>query len=198
MKTVNSWKNKCKQRKNRLDKYVIIKKTEYMECGPQINWAISIDGKDLKKATGFKNLGSVISSDGDTLLDSQTQVNAAWMKWRQVSGVLCDQTNAHLNESQDLQDRGSPLWIGTYEDGRKRMSIAPIVEKMEEGWLRWYGHRWSDEGSVARTALRLNPHKDYRIPKTCHSYSFEWGKIQRFMWPLNRRKPHLLNERANC
>ncbi len=83
-----------------------------MECGPQINWAISIDGKDLKKATGFKNLWSVISSDGDTLLDSQTQVNATWMKWRQVSGVLCDQTNDHLNESQDLQDHGSPLWIG--------------------------------------------------------------------------------------
>ncbi len=39
--------------------------------------------------------------------------------------------------------------------------------------------------------------KDYRIPKTCHSCSFEWGKMQRLIWPLNRRKPRLLNERAN-
>ncbi len=39
--------------------------------------------------------------------------------------------------------------------------------------------------------------KDYRIPKTCHSYSFERGKMQRSIWPLNRRKPRLLSERAN-
>ncbi len=39
--------------------------------------------------------------------------------------------------------------------------------------------------------------KDYRIPKTCHSYSFEWGKMQRSIFMINHRKPRLLNERAN-
>ncbi len=39
--------------------------------------------------------------------------------------------------------------------------------------------------------------KDYRIHKTSVWYSFEWGKMQRLIWLLNRRKPHLLNERAN-
>ncbi len=28
--------------------------------------------------------------------------------------------------------------------------------------------------------------KDYRTPKTCHSYSSEWGKMHRLTWPLNR------------
>ncbi len=36
-----------------------------------------------------------------------------------------------------------------------------------------------------------------KTSKTCHLYSFEWGKMQRLIWPLNRRKPRLLNERAN-
>ncbi len=39
---------------------------------------------------------------------------------------------------------------------------------------------------------KYNSHKDYRIPKTCHWYSFEWGKMQRSIWPLYRRKPQSL------
>ncbi|XP_016378366.1 uncharacterized protein LOC107716427 [Sinocyclocheilus rhinocerous] len=78
--------DQMQQWKTRLDKYGLwlnIKKTEYMECGPQTNGTISIDGKDLKAATNFKYLGSVISSDGDTLPDARTRVNATWMKWDQ-------------------------------------------------------------------------------------------------------------------
>ncbi len=50
---------------------------------------------------------------------------------------------------------------------------------------------WGSVGS-------LHWRKDYRIPKTCHWYSFEWGGMQCLIWPLNRRKPRLLTERANC
>ncbi len=28
-------------------------------------------------------------------------------------------------------------------------------------------------------ASNMHATKDYRIPKTCHSYIFEWGKMQR-------------------
>ncbi len=41
-----------------------------------------------------------------------------------------------------------------------------------------------------------NNTKDYGIPKTYPSYSFEWGKMQCFIL-LNHMKPRLLNERAN-
>ncbi len=46
--------------------------------------------------------------------------------------------------------------------------------------------------------IDVNDAKDYRIPKMCHSYSFEWGTMQHFIWPLNRRKPRFLNQSDAC
>ncbi|XP_039627278.1 uncharacterized protein LOC120540503 [Polypterus senegalus] len=44
------------------------------------------------------------------------------------------------------------------EDVRKRLGIAPIMEKMREARLRWYGHVvCADDNSVAKTAMRLDP-----------------------------------------
>lgn len=63
---------------------------EYRECGTQTGDTVSIGGEELKKGEQFKYLGSLICSDGDTLPDARTRVNTAWMKWRQVTGILCD------------------------------------------------------------------------------------------------------------
>ena len=49
-------------------------------------------------------------------------------------------------------------------DVRRRLGVAPIVAKMREGRLRWYGHVVrSEEHSVARTAMHLDP--DGRRPR---------------------------------
>lgn len=79
--------------KTRLDKYGMrlnIKKAAYMEYGPQTNGAISIDSKDLKKATNFKYLGSCISSDGDTLQDTRTQSQRHLDEMAPSRRLLCD------------------------------------------------------------------------------------------------------------
>ncbi len=65
---INNCKTKCR------NKRTVWASTEYFR--PQTNRAIRIDGKDLKTATIFKYLGSVISSDR--------------MKWRWVTSVLSD------------------------------------------------------------------------------------------------------------
>ncbi len=78
---------------NRLDEYGLhlnTEKTEYMEWGLQTNETIYIDGVDLKKVQQFKYLCSVICSDGESLLAAPAHVHAAWMKWRQVTGVICN------------------------------------------------------------------------------------------------------------
>ncbi len=67
-----------------------IKKNEYMECRPQIDGTIRVTGQPLNKVTEFKYLGSLIRSDGDSLPDARARVNTAWLKWRQVTGILCD------------------------------------------------------------------------------------------------------------
>ncbi|ROL54701.1 RNA-directed DNA polymerase from mobile element jockey [Anabarilius grahami] len=80
--------------KDRLGEYGLllnIKKTEYLEGGPQTNGTISIDNEELKKTEEFRYLGSVISHDGSVTADVRARIQAAWIKWRKVTGVLCDQ-----------------------------------------------------------------------------------------------------------
>ncbi|KAL7837307.1 hypothetical protein SRHO_G00270180 [Serrasalmus rhombeus] len=67
-----------------------IKKMEHLECGPQTDGTISVDGQPLNKVNHFKYLWSVVTSDCDTLPDVRARINAAWMKWQQVTGVLFD------------------------------------------------------------------------------------------------------------
>ncbi len=77
-----------------------IKKTENMECGPQIDGTIRVTGQPLNKVTEFKYLGSLIRGDG----------------------------------------------------------VAPIVDKMREDRLRWYGHIIrSGDDTVAKIAYNLSP-----------------------------------------
>jgi hypothetical protein len=67
-----------------------IEKTEYLECGPQTNGTIVIDGKDLKKVDNFKYLGTVINNAGESSNAVRARIKSAWAKWRQVTGILCD------------------------------------------------------------------------------------------------------------
>uniref|UniRef100_W5MGS8 Reverse transcriptase domain-containing protein n=1 Tax=Lepisosteus oculatus TaxID=7918 RepID=W5MGS8_LEPOC len=162
------------------------KQTEYMECSPQTDGTISINGEDLKKVKQFKYLGSNISSDSDTLPDARARVNAAWMKWRQVTtGVLCNRrmpirkAKVYKTVVHPVTLYGSECWPASSRHKeirmirwclgvtrfdhvlnyivRRRMGVAPITEKMREGRLRWYGHVMrSGEHTVARTAMRLS------------------------------------------
>uniref|UniRef100_W5NK01 ribonuclease H n=1 Tax=Lepisosteus oculatus TaxID=7918 RepID=W5NK01_LEPOC len=146
------------------------KKTEYMECGPQTVGTTNISGEDLKKVTQFKYFGSIISSDGDTLPDARALVNAAWMKRRQVTGVLCDrqmpirlQAKVYKTVIRPVALYGSECWPATSRHkqalhvmkmrmirwclGLTRFDhvlnddvMAPIMVKMREGRLRWYGN----------------------------------------------------------
>lgn len=112
-----------------------IKKTEYMECGTQGDETINIDGKDLKKTTQFKYLGSTIISDGDTLPDARSRVNAAWTKWRQVTGVLCDRrmpnrlkTKVYKTVVRPVALYGSECWptISKHEQALHTMEIRML------------------------------------------------------------------------
>lgn len=183
------WKNRLAEFGMRLN----TKKTEYLELDPQTDGTITIDGEPLKKTSTFKYLGSTLTSDGNIDVDVRTRINAAWMKWRTVTGVLCDRRMPDRLKSKIYKSvvrpvalYGSECWpaaarheqaLNTMEmrmlrwsigltrwdrvtnvDVRKRLGVAPIVEKMRETRLRWYGHVMrSDEDSIARTALRYDP-----------------------------------------
>jgi len=60
------------------------------DYGSSSDGTANIGDTNMKKVTDFKCLGSTISSDGDISLEIRARIKAAWLKWRQVTGFLCD------------------------------------------------------------------------------------------------------------
>ncbi|EYB84164.1 hypothetical protein Y032_0322g2450 [Ancylostoma ceylanicum] len=83
---VQVWKAWLEQYGMRLN----IKKTEYAECGGQTPGTVFVDDAELPKVSAFKYLGSHISADASTTVEAEYRANAAWNKWRHVTGVMCD------------------------------------------------------------------------------------------------------------
>ncbi|EYC10962.1 hypothetical protein Y032_0053g2394 [Ancylostoma ceylanicum] len=48
---------------------------------------IQVDENDLRRTDYFTYLGSTLSADGNLVV---ARANAAWLKWRSMTGVLCD------------------------------------------------------------------------------------------------------------
>ncbi|KAK6733746.1 hypothetical protein RB195_017482 [Necator americanus] len=86
-KQVQSWKDRLHKYGLRLN----TSKTECKECGPRIeDGSIRVDGTELNKVNCFKYLGFKVTSTGDIDQEGRECVNAAWMKWKMATGVLCD------------------------------------------------------------------------------------------------------------
>ena len=51
---------------------------------------LKLQGEKIKRAKNFKYLGSTVSNDGRREEEVRKRIQAGWMSWRKVSGVLCD------------------------------------------------------------------------------------------------------------
>ena len=51
---------------------------------------MSLDGHVVSKKNAFRYLGSMLQKDGDIDADVCHMIKAGWLKWRQLSGILCD------------------------------------------------------------------------------------------------------------
>ena len=70
-------------------------KTEYMKCKfnkrqTNDNLEVKIGEHIIPKVSSFRYLGSIIQSNGEIDRDVTHMIQAGWMKWRNVSGVICD------------------------------------------------------------------------------------------------------------
>uniref|UniRef100_A0A7I4Y4S3 Reverse transcriptase domain-containing protein n=1 Tax=Haemonchus contortus TaxID=6289 RepID=A0A7I4Y4S3_HAECO len=169
-----------------------VKKTEYLTTDSSEPGSIKINGTELTRTTTFKYHGSALASDGSLGFETNSRVNAAWLKWRSMTGVLCDKNIPERLKSKIYRTvirpvaiYGAECWLTTKEvearlsametkmlrwtagvtrldrisnDAiRERFGVAPIVDKMREAGLRWYGHVLrADEGSVRKIGLNLD------------------------------------------
>ncbi len=70
-------------------------KTAYMSCNdydnnPRNYEEIQLGDDKLNTVTTFKYLGSIFDSNGGAERDINNRTKLAWMKWKQLTGVLCD------------------------------------------------------------------------------------------------------------
>ena len=66
-------------------------KTEYLRVGSVDDGEeLKLQEEKVKRAKTFKYLGSTVSSDERCEEEVRRKIQAGWMSWRKVSGVLCD------------------------------------------------------------------------------------------------------------
>ena len=64
-------------------------KTEYLKAGGVDDGEeLKLQEESVKRAKNFKYLGSTVSSEG--ICEEVKRIQAEWMSWKKVSGVLCD------------------------------------------------------------------------------------------------------------
>ena len=81
------WRNPLERR----DLKVSRSKTEYLRVkGVDDGEELKLQGEKVKRARNFKYLGSTVSSDRRCEEEIRRRIQARWMSWRKVSGVLCD------------------------------------------------------------------------------------------------------------
>ncbi len=100
-------------------------------------WHIYIDGQELKTTTKFKYLGYLVKSDSDTISDAWARITAAWLKWRQVTGVLCDKKMPEYLKAKVYKTvvRAVALYGAEFWPTTKKHELA--LHAMEMKMLRW-------------------------------------------------------------
>ena len=64
-------------------------KIEYLRVGDVNDGEeLKLQGEKVKRAKNFKYLGSTVNSDGRCEEEIRKRIQAEWMSWRKVSGVL--------------------------------------------------------------------------------------------------------------
>ncbi|VDP09237.1 unnamed protein product, partial [Heligmosomoides polygyrus] len=127
---------------------------------------------NLPPALVFMYLGSAVASDGSALVEVNSRRNAAWFKWRSLTGVLCDKKIPERPKSKiysavvrPVAIYGAECWPVTKEIERRlsvmetkmlRFGVTPIFEKMFEARLQCYGHVLrAEDDTIQKTGLNL-------------------------------------------
>lgn len=129
---VQTWSDRFSQFGLRLN----ITKTEYMETVPSPD-SIKVNDEDLTKTSMFRYLGSHLQSNGDIDGDVRARVNGAWMRWREVTGVLCDRKMPIRLKSKIYRTVVRPVALYGTESWPTTRTTEQRLHAMEMRMVRW-------------------------------------------------------------
>lgn len=115
-------------------------KTELLVCNfashaDQPN--IHLDRNPIKRVDSFKYLGSVICSTGGIDADVSHRVNAAWMKWRSLTGVMCDRRMPVQTKGKVYKTAIRPTMLYSSECWASKRTHEQKLHTAEMRMLRW-------------------------------------------------------------
>uniref|UniRef100_A0A7I4YQG6 Reverse transcriptase domain-containing protein n=1 Tax=Haemonchus contortus TaxID=6289 RepID=A0A7I4YQG6_HAECO len=80
-----------------------VKKTEYLTTDSSELDSTKINGTELTRTTTFKYLGLAIASDGSLGFDTNSRVNAAWLKWRSMTAYSAIRTSLSVSNPRSTE-----------------------------------------------------------------------------------------------
>ena len=93
-------------------------KTDYLKAGDvDDRKELKLKGEKLKRAINFKYLGTTVSSDGRCEKEVRRRIQAGWMNWKKVFGVLCDRKLSARVKGKMYQNVIRPAMLYGMEGG---------------------------------------------------------------------------------
>ncbi|EYB84458.1 hypothetical protein Y032_0316g2295 [Ancylostoma ceylanicum] len=148
-----------------------VTKTEYLTTEVNQIGTISVGGTGLPRTEAFKYLGSTVSFDGCLSHEVTARIHATWLKWRSLTGVLCntnipDRLKSNLHPTRraicdrvmacNKRSRASPKRHGNEDvalDGRS-YSVRPYLQRRHSAQVR---HRHDGRQAPRGTSLMVRP-----------------------------------------
>jgi hypothetical protein len=154
------------------------KKTEYLSFNEANKKSISMQGYELKKVTNFKYLGSTLSEDGEIDLEVEKRIQAGWMRWKSLSGVLCDKRISTKVKGKVFKVAVRPAMTYSAETWAIKKTQEMKMNVAEMKMLRFAcGHTRMDK--IENKDIR-NKTKVTEMHRKIHEKRLRWyGHIQR-------------------
>ncbi|XP_064074433.1 uncharacterized protein LOC135193915 [Vanessa tameamea] len=118
-------------------------KTEYMFCdfgGLSGLEAIALDGVALPVCSDFRYLGSLIQDDGKIDRTVKHRINTGWMKWRQVTGTICEPRIPLKLKGKIYKTmrwgRLKKRWMDCVKDDMSRKNVTCEMTSDREVWKK--------------------------------------------------------------
>ncbi len=114
-------------------------KTETMVCA-KIQEKVDImdcHGKRLNQVDCFKYLGSTITATGGCETDVKCRIKAAWCKWKELSGVVCDKRMPIWLKGKVYKTMIRPVLMYGSETWALRRKEEQLIQRTEMRMLRW-------------------------------------------------------------
>ena len=91
----------------------------------------------MKQVESFRYLGSTLSYKGGCEVEVESRIKAAWQKWREVAGVVCDKKMPNKLKIKIYTTVIRPVMMYGSETWALRKREEQKLERTEMRMLRW-------------------------------------------------------------